>query len=147
MTEGIAKAIEIEHSKSKQLYFIDIVADDIDYMAQLSILNKETDAPILIATSNYSDDEREEALNNGADFYGKYCENPEKNIRAVESVLKSIGRRATKKTSPPQVIIYKDLLLSFKPNCYVFVGDKRTHLTTAREKAFTFVEKSEKKEI
>jgi hypothetical protein len=48
MTEGIEKAIEIEKSKADELYFIAIVADDVDFMAQLKILSAETNAPIPI---------------------------------------------------------------------------------------------------
>jgi len=134
MAEGIEKAIEIEKSKADELYFIDIVADDIDYMPQLQILHEETDAPILIATSAYDDDEREKALNIGADFYGKYCETPEQNINAVIAVVNSIDRRAAKKRPPSQVMIYKGLLVD--PHRYqhgVFVGDKKIEQLTRQD--------------
>jgi len=128
MTEGIEKAIEVEKSATDELYFIDIVADDIDYMPQLKILHDETAAPILIATSTYNDDEHHEALNNGADFYGGYCDTPEKNINAVNASINSIGRRAKKKAPPAQVMVYKNLLLAL-PQRSVFVGDKKIDLT------------------
>jgi len=95
MTEGIRKAVEIEKSKTNELYFIDIVADDIHFMPQLKALSTKTDAPILIATSKsyYNVDEHHEALNNGADFYGPYCEKPEQNINAVLAVVTRITER------------------------------------------------------
>jgi DNA-binding response OmpR family regulator len=112
MTEGIEKAIEIEKSPHNELYFIDIVADDIDYMAQLKILSNETTAPILIATSKYSEKEHHEAFNNGADFYGGYCKMPEQNIEGVISAINSIDRRAKKPKTSSEIIIYKNLLIS-----------------------------------
>jgi hypothetical protein len=42
MDDGIEKAIEIENSKTDELYFIDIVADDIDYMPHLRTLSAKT---------------------------------------------------------------------------------------------------------
>jgi len=129
MTEGIEKAIEIEKSKIHELYFIDIVADDIDYMPQLQILHEETDAPILIATANYDDNEREKALNIGADFYGGYCGTPEQNINAVIAVINSIDRRAKKPRSPSKVLIYRGLMLAPSHRNTVFIGSEKTDLT------------------
>ena len=57
-------------------------------MPQLNILSEEADAPILIATSNCNVIEHHEALNNGADFYGGYCDAPEQNINAVIASIK-----------------------------------------------------------
>ena len=52
MSEGIERVIEIENRRMSELYFVDIVADDIkDYMERLRDLRKKTTAPILIATS------------------------------------------------------------------------------------------------
>jgi DNA-binding response OmpR family regulator len=112
MTEGIEKAIEIECSKLDELYFIDIVADDVDYMAQLSILSAETNAPILIVTTAPNDAEHHEALENGADFYGGYCEMSEENIKGVMLLVKSMDRRATKPKKPSQIMFYKDMLIA-----------------------------------
>ena len=128
MIEGIEKAIEIEKSKTKELFFIDIVADDIDYMAQLEILSMETEAPILIATSDYNDKEHHEALNKGADFYGAYCGTPEQNIIAVMSAVNSIDRRARKITQPSKVMVYKNLLIAPVQRS-VFVDNTKIELT------------------
>jgi len=88
MTEGIEKATEIENSKNDELYFIDIVADEFaNYMAELRILSEETNAPILIVTSNYSTEEHRQATLNGASFYGGYCEPAENNIDAVINIV------------------------------------------------------------
>ena len=134
MAEGIEKAVEIEKSRKYEIYFIDIVADDIDYMPLLSVLSEETNAPILIATSNYDDDKHHEALNNGADFYGGYCETPEQNINAVIANINRIDRRARKKSSPSQTMVYKDLVVvPYRYQRGVFVGNKNVTDLTRRE--------------
>ncbi|MCL2604005.1 MAG: response regulator transcription factor [Defluviitaleaceae bacterium] len=129
MTEGIKKAIEIEKSKFDCLLFIDIVADDVDYMAQLKILSHETNAPILIATSNYNEDEHHKALINGADFYGAYCDAPEQNINAVFASISSIERRAKKKKTPSKVITYNGILLAPQYRNNIFINDVEIELT------------------
>jgi DNA-binding response OmpR family regulator len=121
MTDGIEKAVEIEKSRADELYFIDIVADDINYMPQLKILNDETDAPVLIATSSPNDDEHHEALSKGADFYGKYCGTPEQNVNAVVSVINSIERRARKNKSSLKMIIYNGIMLTPSYRNTIFV--------------------------
>jgi len=128
MTEGIKKAIELEKTKRDELYFIDIVANDIDYMPQLQILGAETNAPILIATCNYNEAEHHEALNNGADFFGGYCDTPEQNINGVIASVNSIDRRIKKKKPPSQVFIYNNLLLCAKTH-QVFHKNKQVVLT------------------
>ena len=128
MTEGIAKAIEIEKSTTDDLFFIDIVADDTNYMPQLKILRAETNAPVLIATSKFDEDERNEALQNGAAFYDKYCELPEKNIASVLSVICSIELRAETQRQPSRVLIH-DYLLITPDEPRVFVNDAEVRLT------------------
>jgi len=138
MTEGIKQAIEIEKSPTSELCFIAIAADDIDYLPQLKILSEETAAPILVATSNCCDDEHHTALNNGADFYGRYTHEPEKNIRAVLSVLNCIERRNNKSKAPSKIIIHHDVLIVDGYN-KVFVQDKEIHLTSAEMKIFRYL--------
>ena len=134
MSEGIEKAIEIEKYKTDELFFIDIVAGDIDYMPQLKILSEETDAPILIATSDYSDDERERALTTGADFFGKYCDTSGKDINAVIAVINSIDRRETKKRTPSQIMVYKGLLIdTCRYQHGVFVDDQKIESLTRQD--------------
>ena len=128
MTEGIKKAIEIEKSKEAELYFIDIVADDIDFMPHLNVLSEVSNAPILIATSDYNEGEHHAALNNGADFYGGYCCEQERNIEAVLSALNSIERRANKKKTTNNIMIYKDLLAVIH-NREVFIKNEKVSLT------------------
>jgi DNA-binding response OmpR family regulator len=112
MTDGIEKAVEIEKTKTAELLFIDIVANDIDFMPQLKILSKETNAFILVATSAPNTDERTEALINGADYYGDYCEAPEKSIETVLAAIRSIKRRAKKQAALSELMIYRKLLIS-----------------------------------
>jgi len=135
MTEGIKKAIAIEKSTTDELCFIAIVAGDIDYLPQLKILSTETNVPILIASFEYNEDEHHEALNNGADFYGQYIDAPEKNIRAVLSVMNNIEQRSKKRKAPNKIIIHEDVLIVDGHN-KVFVKDKEIHLTGAEMKIF-----------
>jgi len=128
MAEGIAKAMEIEKSVADELYFIDIVADDIDFLPLLKILDEETDAPILIATSNYTEKEHHQALANGADFYAGYCEESEDNIHGVITVINSIDRRAKKKTRPSKTMVFTNMLISPRQRS-VFVGSTKLDLT------------------
>jgi len=111
MTEGIKRAVEIEKSATDDLCFIAIVAENIDYIPQLKILSKETNAPILIAAHNYSDDEHDNALENGADFYGEYCFEPKKNVRRVLLIMDSIEQRSKKRKSPNGLIVHNDILI------------------------------------
>ena len=131
MTEGIEKAIELEKSKADELYFIDIVADDIPgYMLQLPILHEETNAPILIATAKYDEIEREAALNNGADAYGAYSEiSEQQDCNGVIAILNSIDRRARKPRPPSKVIIYNGIMLAPSSRNATFVGSEKIDLT------------------
>ena len=131
MTEGIEKAIELEKSKVDELYFIDIVADDIPgYMLQLPILHEETNAPILIATAKYDEIEREAALNNGADAYGAYSEiSEQQDCNGVIAILNSIDRRARKPRPPSKVIIYNGIMLAPSSRNATFVGSEKIDLT------------------
>jgi len=129
MTEGIEKVIEIEKSKIDELYFISIVADDFDYIPQLKILSDEADAPILVATSNYSDEEHHKALNNGADFFGGFCEKPEKNISGVLASINSIDRRMKKEKPLSDVIFYSGILLAPSYRNTIFVNENEIELS------------------
>ena len=128
MTEGIEKGIEIENSKTDELYFIDIVADDVDFMAQLQILSEQTSAPILIATNNFNGDERTEALAKGADYYGQYEETTKQNIDSVIAAINSIKRRAAKSMQSIELIFYEKILISPEYR-QVFINDKEAGLT------------------
>ena len=128
MTEGIKLAVEVEKSKTDELFFISIVSDEINYMPQLKIMSEETSAPILIATSNSCDDERLEAINNGADYYGNFCKTHEKNIKTVISVINSIERRTEKGCENSSIYIHGDVLIS-KDLHLAFIADKEIKLT------------------
>jgi len=138
MTEGIEKAVEIEKSETDELFFIDIVADDINFLPQLKILSEETNAPILIATSNYTEDEHHDALNNGADFYALYCEKPEQNINGVLAVINSINQRGRKRKSPNKIISHGDILIVIEYN-KVFIEDIEIVLTASEMKIFQYM--------
>jgi len=129
MTEGIAKAIEIEKSKTDELYFIDIIADEIDFLPQLKILSEETHAPILVATYHFNEEQHLEVLNNGADFYAQLSKTPEKNIDGVLAVIHSINQRARKPKPPSKTIIHRGIILAPSYRNTVFVGNHRVELT------------------
>ena len=127
MTEGIEKAIRIEKSNN-ELYFIDIIADEVDYLPQLKILCNETIAPILVATYHFNEEEHLNVLNSGADFYAQLSKNPEKNIEGVISVINSINRRERKPKQPSSIIIYNNILISPVYN-EVFVNNSKIKLS------------------
>jgi len=135
MTEGIKKAIDIERSNTDELCFIAIVSDSIEYLPQLKILSEETNAPILIATVDYNEEEHRNALNNGADYYGKYSDEPEDNIKFVLSVVNSIEQRNKKRKTPKKVVIHKDILIVDGSNT-AFINDIEIRLTDAEMKIF-----------
>jgi len=130
MTGGIKKATEIEESSFDELCFIAIVAGNIDYLPQLRIMREEINAPILIATSDYSEEEHRDALNNGADYYGRYSDEPNNNIKFVLSVINSIEQRNKKRKTPNKIIIHDDILIVDGYN-QAFIKDKEIHLTNA----------------
>ena len=138
MTEGISRANMIESSAADELLFIDIVADDVDFMPQLKILSEETNAPILIATSSPDDDEHHDALNNGADFYGKYCEKPEQNLDAVLSAITSINQRAKKRKTPQKIIAHGDILIAADTH-KAFIHDVELTLTGSEMKLLHYL--------
>ena len=129
MTEGIEKAIKIEKTAMSVLYFVDIVADDIHYMPQLELLNYETDAPILIATSTPNDSEHAQALRYGADYYGKYCESTVMSIETVRALIDSFNRRKLRqKNEPTDTIIHNHILLTIAYR-KGYVNDKEIDLS------------------
>ena len=140
MTEGIEKAIELEKSNANELYFIDIVADDIEFMPQLKILSEETNAPLLIAVSkaNYSEQEHHAALSNGADFYAAYCETPENDIEGVISAINSIKLRARKRKIPNNILGHGDILIVSNQH-KAFVKDMELSLTGTEMKILKYL--------
>jgi len=138
MTEGIKKAIEIERSKTDELYFIDIVADDVTFMPQLEILSAETNAPILIATSAYDKNEHHEALNNGADFYGAYFDTPETNIDAVIASINSVTRRSKKQNVPNKILAHGDILIAVNQH-KAFIKDMELSLTNSELRVLQYM--------
>ena len=141
MTDGIQRAIEFEKSETDELFFIDIVADDIDFMPQLKLLSQETNAPILVATSqeHYTTKEHHDALNNGADYYAPYCGDPcgkpEDDIEGVLSAVKSANQRAGKRKSPNKLIIQGDVLL-VADNYRAFINNIEVNLTKLETEIF-----------
>jgi DNA-binding response OmpR family regulator len=127
MAEGIAAVVAIEQSETDDLYFIDIVSDDINYMPQLANLNSHTSAPILIATSKYNADEHHEALENGAFFYGEYNIDPTKNINAVNINVMNYHQEKTPLT-PLDVLFYKGILI-FVSDYKAFYNDVKLDMT------------------
>ena len=139
MTEGIKKAVEIDKSPADELVFIDIVADDIEFMPQLKILSEETNAPILIATSDYNEIEREEALNNGADSYGAYSKiSEQQDMNGVMAVVNSINQRTKKRKAPNRITAHGDILLAANYHKAFFM-DKEVSLTNIEMKIMQYL--------
>ena len=138
MTEGIEKAIEIERSATDELFFIDIVADDVDYLPQLKILSEETNAPILVVTFNYNEEEHYQALNSGADSYGGYCEQPDDNINAVFASIESIKRRTNRHKAPDNVLACGDILIAADVH-KAFIKDKELVLSSTEMRIMQYL--------
>jgi DNA-binding response OmpR family regulator len=136
MGGAISKIKEVE--KYHELFFVCIVADDINFLPQLKMLREKTSAPILIAASkeHYSEKEHHEALSNGADFYGEYCVDPEQNITAVLSAITSINLRAAKHKS--KSISCRDIHIADDYH-KIFIRDTEIHLTSAEMKIFRYM--------
>ena len=116
MAEGIIQANKIENDKEHELYFIDIVAGQIDYLPQLNLLSEQTAAPILVVTNNYDENEHYEAMMNGADHYGAYLEGAEPNIQAVIACINSIERRSAKNKSNKKLLTHGNIIILNKIN-------------------------------
>lgn len=129
MTDGIEAAITIGKSETQTLHFIDIAADDIDFMPLLAVLAEAADAPILIATSNYNEDEYHRALDNGAFFYGPYCDDPDKNINGVNLAVKNYHRVAKRQKTPSDIHTCGEILISLSQR-KAYVHDSFVTLTS-----------------
>lgn len=130
MSEGIKAAIDIGKSETQYLHLIDIAADDIDFMPLLSTLDEAVDAPILLAVSKdrYTEDEHHRAIDNGAFFYGPYCDDTEKNINAVNVSVKNYHRVAKRQKTPPDIITCGAVLISLSQR-KAYVNDSPITLT------------------
>jgi DNA-binding response OmpR family regulator len=127
MTKGIEMAIAVEKSKTQYLYFVDIVADNIDYMPELSELYERINAPILIAASVYNVDEHHKALNNGAYFYGQYNGEAEKNVNVVITVANRYHHKKEQRTETN--ILTNGGISVFISQRQAFVNDTQIKLT------------------
>jgi DNA-binding response OmpR family regulator len=139
MMEGIERAVEIEQS-SNELFFISIVADDINFLPQLKILREETNVPILVAASkaHYSESEHHEALKCGADFYATFCESPATDINGVFSAIRSINRRTTMLRTPNTRMSHGDIHVVVEHH-KVFVKDEEIVLTCTEMKILQYL--------
>jgi DNA-binding response OmpR family regulator len=140
MSEGIEMAVEIEKSNTDELFFISIVADDIDFLPQLQCLADETNAPILVATSKsrYTEKEHHAALSGGADYYATYADKPETDINGVFSTIRSMSQRAKKQKTPSEIITHGDILMVVNRH-KVFVKDKELLLTGTEMKILHYL--------
>ena len=140
MSEGVKKAIDIEKSASDKLFFISIVADDIDFMPQLKILSMAAVAPILIAASKdrYDTEEHHAALSEGADFYGAFTNDFETDISAVFAAVSSVARRI-KRQDPPNGLIAHEDILTVADYHKAFIKDVEINLTASEMRILQFM--------
>ena len=140
MSEGIKKAMDVEKSASDKLFFISIVADDIDFMPQLKILSVAAVAPVLIATSKsrYDTEEHHTALSEGADFYNAYTDELETDISAVFAAVSSVSRRI-KRQDPPNGLIAHEDILTVADYHKAFIKDVEIHLTASEMKILQYM--------
>jgi len=129
MDEGIEKAIEIENARGKELYFISIVADDINYIPQLKTLDNATNAPILVATFKYNEDEHHQVLDNGGDAYAGYRKEMLDNVNGVKMVIQKIEQWARKREQMTETLSYNGMILKPTQRNAVFINDHEVELT------------------
>jgi len=132
MSEGISKAIEMEQSKNDKLFFLVMVADDVDFLPQLRILSDATTVPILVVTSKdrYTVDEHHAALSEGADFYGVYNDTPDVDLDGVFAIVSSVNKRINKRAAPSGIIAHSDMLI-VTDHHKAFIKDTEIYLTAA----------------
>lgn len=140
MSEGVKKALEIEKSSNDKLFFISIVADDIDFMPQLKILSLAAVAPILIASSknHYNTEEHHAALSEGADFYNAYTGEFDTDVSAVFAAISSVSRRI-KRQDPPNGLIAHEDILTVADYHKAFIKDVEIHLTASEMKILQYM--------
>jgi DNA-binding response OmpR family regulator len=140
MSEGVKKAVEIEKTQADKLFFISIVADDIDFMPQLGILSVAVVAPILIATSKsrYNTEEHHTALSEGADFYGAFTDETETDLSTVFAAVSSVTRRIKRQDPPNGLIAHEDILVVDDYH-KAFIRDTEIHLTAAELKILQYM--------
>jgi DNA-binding response OmpR family regulator len=131
MMKAIEKAVEIEKTDSRsELFFISIVADDVDFLPELRTLSEQTSAPILVAVSkqHYREEEHHEALANGADFYASFCDKSSNDVRGVIAAINSIKQRSNKPKLSNNVIVHEDILVDIEHH-KAFIEDKEVPLS------------------
>jgi DNA-binding response OmpR family regulator len=103
-------------------------------------LAEETSAPVLVAVSKarYTEKEHHAALNNGADYYAAYADEPETDINGVFSAIRSMSQRAKKQKSPNGIIAHGDILMAVNRH-KVFIKDKELPLTGTEMKILRYL--------
>jgi DNA-binding response OmpR family regulator len=99
--------------------------EPIDFLPLLSMMRSVTNTPILIVTSNFTTETEIAALENGADLFARWHENPSRN---VASVMAHIARKSARNETTYKVLVHKNLLVSYSRRS-VFVGNVRLDLT------------------
>ena len=122
MSEGITLAAK------EQFLYIGINADNIHYKSSLRLLREVTNAPIFMATSNYTQQEHTAVTRLGADLYGLLSESPEDNYDAVMAHIEHLNYRAKIQKPNIKLTAYRNILLS-EAHRLVLVNDKKIGLT------------------
>jgi DNA-binding response OmpR family regulator len=87
-----------------------------------------TNLPIFIISSNYTQDKRFAALEQGADAYYAFCNKKSKNVTNTLKLLAALNRWVKQPTKKLPVLIRSDIVLSH-PRMKAFVGDTELTLT------------------
>jgi two-component system copper resistance phosphate regulon response regulator CusR len=123
MNEGIQKLM-----KGDYLY-VGINSDVVNFMPLLNTMRSITHTPIMIATSNFTVENRDAAVSSGADLYGPFNKTTEGNISSVLIHIDHLIMR--NKMTPLETVIMYDNDLLIIPSLYrAFIGNQRILLTT-----------------
>ena len=129
-----------------KFYFIVINEDSVpNFILQLSVMRDATVIPILIYTSSFTVEKKIMALENGADMYDPFADNPKNSVlEAIEHI--KVQNRWADHPDPLPVLIGGDIILSPSRRIVIF-NDKEVHLARKEFEVLEYLMSSRSKFI
>lgn len=118
----------IEMLLSNDYIFVGINGDATNFMPLLSTMRSVTNTPIMIVTGNFTTENEIAALDNGADLYARWHNNPQGNVESVLAHITQLVVRSHMPRPASNVIVYKKMLIAPLQHG-VFVGNEKIELT------------------
>ena len=91
-TDNMAEAMQ--YLSSSDYLFVGINGNTVDYMPLLKKMRNMTDTLIMIVTSDFTTEAESAALENGADLYARWQNNPNGNVTTTLARITQISERA-----------------------------------------------------